>query len=269
MSKELLLIDSKNVYHKVFNSVNPNAGPNSRNVLSKNVFTMVKVPDEEYVTYNYRVDLNDTYRDVLEIRLVDYTISMPEMGLFNSQSRSLYFNSLGFVSKNENGKFYNVKIYDNNGTNTGTVHTNLLADISNTIGGHNVLTISITNYTDSGFGSSGGEIKFTVDGNDYVFLNPTIMRPKDEPCILLKINDYEVVKHPRIKNIFRAISFKDLSDRNISNSVFRMSNNNSSINSINIELKGLDDEYLTGLDDGTGNNKYHNSFLFEIKTKNN
>tara|TARA_Y100000389_G_scaffold68036_1_gene64454 strand:- start:6345 stop:6932 length:588 start_codon:yes stop_codon:yes gene_type:complete len=108
---------------------------------------------------------------------------------------------------------------------------------------------------------------------DYSISMPPGIEMKQDPSFILKVNNYELVTHHQYKYIFKSIPFSKLCEHDVKNAKYFFDNSDNVIRSIEIQICKLMKDDLTGqcelfeeLDDGspTGENTYHNSFLFEI-----
>lgn len=208
-----------------------------------------KVPVNQYKTYDYRIDLNEPLLDVEGIKLIDYQISVPkEIELFQNTNDKVYVNSYGEISNKINGLFYNISTFDSN--------NDLVKIPENLTIGYNI-DPTITDF------SFNSQIK--LDGQDILFNNSYLMSQKSHPSFLLQVNDFELVNHQRIPNIFKTIPFEKLCDHTREPHTVVMNNDNSNINAIRIQLKRLDGNHLTEIDGIHG--KFHNSFMFAVQTK--
>jgi hypothetical protein len=118
---------------------------------------------------------------------------------------------------------------------------------------------------------------------DYSISKPTTLEMKDYPCFILKVNDYQLVEHHSIQDVFKSIPYNKMCECDVKNANFHFDNSNNVIRSIHIQLCKLDtiierdgssgyqrnigQSYLTELDNGS-TEIYHNSFLFEITQHN-
>ena len=84
----------------------------------------------------------------------------------------------------------------------------------------------------------------------------------NHPFILLKVNDFELVKHNKVPKIFKTIPTKKPCDTNVCHhSTVKLSNSDCNISQIHIQICNLDGNFLEDIKD------CHNSFLFRGKRK--
>lgn len=98
------------------------------------------------------------------------------------------------------------------------------------------------------------------------------------PFILLKVNDFELVKHNKVPKIFKTIPSKKPSDTNICHhSTLKLANQQCNISHIHIQICDLNGNFIEKIDptpptpppqsDSPESKSLHNSFLFRAKRR--